>query len=157
MTCIRICATVYMLSWAVTLAGCKHLPPVLQDNEGSTLTTASSEPLRNVMFIGKWDLDGKRTNEANGKTGLGALGPNIAIDMLGTGWKFEPGGLLRTDTTLGPKTGWWRVRGGNELQIKEAGQVEPLRFLAGFRDGFMYLQDTEGKWLVFELNKFFGW
>lgn len=129
----------------------------LQDNEGSTTTTADGAQITNEMMIGKWDLDGERTNTANGNAGVGAIPDDVIKDVFGKGWKFEAGGVLRTDEVVGSTPGKWRIDGKNTLVVSESSaNGAETRYEVAFRDGFMYLKGQDGKFSVMEKSKFFG-
>lgn len=128
----------------------------LQDNNGSTLTTAEGEQITEVMLLGKWDLDGERTNTANGNPGVGAIPSDIAKDLFGEGWEFRPSGVLRTDDVVGSIPGTWRIEGKDKLIVKENANSPELHFMASFRDGFLYLKNVGGRFMVFEKDKYFS-
>ncbi len=128
----------------------------IKDNAGSTLTTEPNQQLTPAMFLGKWDLDGERTNATNGNSGVAAIPSDIAKDIFGKGWKFADKGVLLTDKPLGTDNGSWRIEGNNTLIVKETPAAVERRFAASFRTGYMYLKQPDGKWLVFEKDKFFG-
>jgi len=143
---------------ALALAGCDSTPTTshLQDNNGSTLTTTEGQQITEDMMLGKWDLDGELTNTANGNSGVDAIPSDIVKDVLGTGWKFERGGVLRTDQVIGSKPGTWKIEGTNTLVVQEGGQIEPHKYQVSFRGGYMYLKRNDGRWMVMERDKFFG-
>jgi len=128
----------------------------LKDNSGSNLTTTSGQQITESMLVGKWDLDGERTNSANGHSGVTSIPSDITKDVLGKGWKFEPGGVLKTDQVVGSKHGTWRIEGNNTLVVLESPNATPKSYEASFRDGFLYLHRPDGTWMVFEKSKFFG-
>lgn len=128
----------------------------LKDNGGSNLTTDPNQQLTAEMFKGKWDLDGERTNAANGISGISSIPSDVAKDIFGKGWRFSDQGVLLTDKPLGAENGSWRIEGNNTLVVKETPSAIDRRFAASFRSGFMYLKQPDGKWLVFEKDKFFG-
>jgi len=142
----------------ILLAGCdgSNTPSALKDNDGSTLTTRDGRQITEDMLVGKWDLDGERTNTANGHSGVVAIPSDVVKDVLGKGWRFERGGVLRTDQVVGSKPGTWRIEGANTLAIDEGGDRSPKSYKMSFRDGFLYLQRTDGSYIVFEKDKFFG-
>src|SRR6187399_268904 len=63
--------------------GCASGDKPLAANSGKMLTTTPGQQLTEDMFIGKWDIDGERTNTANGYSGVGAIPADIARDMFG--------------------------------------------------------------------------
>jgi hypothetical protein len=130
----------------------------LEDNDGSRLTTAESDQITESMLLGKWDLDGERTNTANGSSGVGAIPSDVGKDLGGEGWRFDVGGSLRTDQPVGTKQGRWRLTGKDSLTVQEdvANNSPELHFQVSFRDGFMYLKNSDGRYMVMEKNKFFG-
>jgi hypothetical protein len=140
------------------LAGCSstELRVDPRDNNGSNLTTAAGEPLDPAMFYGKWDLDGERTNTMNGAGGVIAIPSDILKDIFGKGWKFEPGGILKTDVTGGYKVGTWRVEPPATLVVREDESCPDGRFEASFREGYLYLRSPGGRYAVMERDKFFG-
>ena len=133
--------------------GCDMSPSVFEDNEGSTLNT-NGQQITTDMLVGKWDLDGERTNTANGNGGVVAIPSDIVTDVLGEGWKFHQGGGISLDRTIGTKEGTWRLD-GDSLTVQPAGE-KAVVYKASFRDGFLYLKPEQGRTLVFERNKFFG-
>jgi len=148
-----------MLTLAILagFAGCSGSgPDPMSRNSGVNLTTRPGQSLRTSMFVGKWDLHGKRTNLANGSSGFGAAGDNLWKDMTGKGWRFEEGGVIYTRTTFGKEKGYWRLKGKNQLVIKEHGAPVEVTYEAMFRDGYLYLKRPNGAWAVFERDKFFG-
>lgn len=140
------------LLWACTSGDQFSLD--LRDNDGSQLTTAPGQPLNEVWFIGKWDLDGERTNTANGNSGVAAIPSDILHDIFGEGWKFEHYGFLKVDTTGGYTPATWKLN-GNQLTINFPDRPAET-FVAHFSDGYLYLQDRYGRYRVLEKNKFFG-
>jgi hypothetical protein len=147
-----------LLCASAAITGCDSAdtPSTLKDNSGSTLTTSAGQQITPDMLYGKWDLDGERTNKANGSAGIDAIPSDITKDVLGKGWRFEANGVLKTDDVVGSKPGSWRLEGGDTLVIQEAGQVEPRSYDISFRNGFMYLRGSDGKYMVMEKDKFFG-
>ncbi|MBI1375637.1 MAG: hypothetical protein GC159_23245 [Phycisphaera sp.] len=131
-------------------------PDPMSRNSGVNLTTRPDQSLRTSMFIGKWDINGKRTNLANGNSGLGAAPDNFWKDLTGKGWRFEEGGILWTKATFGSDKGHWRLKGKHELVIQEFGAPTEVTYEAMFRDGYLYLKRPTGGWLVFERDKFLG-
>ena len=81
---------------------------------------------------------------------------DILKDVFGEGWKFEPGGVLRTDVTAGDVTGSWRLEGENTLYLKERLGDSDRKFEIRFTDGYMYLKGADGRYMIMERNKFFG-
>ena len=137
----------------LTVAGCDMSPDVLEDNNGSALTTTPGAQLKESMFLGKWDLDGERTNTANGNSGVTDIPTDVVKDILGKGWKFHAGGGLSIDQTIGTKEGSWKLQ-GDTVTIDEGGG--PHTYTARFQDGFLYLKKADGKYIVLERAKFFG-
>lgn len=130
----------------------------MSDNEGSTLTTKDGEQITEAMIVGKWDLDGERTNTANGNAGVGAIPDDVVKDVFGAGWRIQPNGVMQTDKTVGSDVGAWKIEGKNTLIVQEnkAANSPEVRYEASFRDGFMYLKKSDGKYAVMEKSKFFG-
>ncbi len=140
----------------VLMVGCSSKKFV--DNEGININSKPGEPIRAAWLMGddtKWDLDGERTNTANGRGGILDIPSDIIKDVLGKGWRFLPRGTLLADGTLKSKPGEWKLD-GNLLTVREYGQPKGITYKAHFRDGFLYLEKPDGKWMVFERNKFFG-
>jgi hypothetical protein len=132
------------------LSGCSGI----MDNDGSRLTTSTGEAITESMLLGKWDIDGERTNEANGSGGVTSIASDVAKDVLSSGWKFEPNGVLKIDGTPLERTGSYSIA-GNKVTIKDP-KHEALTFETSFRDGYMYMKYPNGKYKVFEKDKFFG-
>lgn len=132
----------------------------LEDNNGSTLTTRDDEQIVEAMFIGgKWDLDGERTNTANGNGEVGAIPSDITKDMFGEGWSFRAEGVLKVDSgPFSETTGMWRIAGKNQLVIQEDVEKNSkvMNFVASFKEGYLYLKNAKGQFMVFERDKFFG-
>ncbi len=132
----------------------------LEDNNGSTYTSRDDEQLTEAMFVGgKWDLDGERTNVANGDGSAGAIPSDIGKDMFGEGWKFLIGGVMKVDSgPFSSTTGTWRISGKNQLILQEDVEknTKVLNFIASFKDGYLYLKNAKGQFMVFERDKFFG-
>ena len=147
-------------SSCVALIAAALLVPVgcaaLDDNDGSTLTTTDGQQIQKTTLIGKWDLDGERTNTANGRPGIGAIPDDIAKDIFGKGWRFRSGGVLLTDKTIGAQEGTWRLEGKDQLHLRERPSASERIYTVSFRDGYMYLRRPDGEHLVMERNKFFG-
>jgi hypothetical protein len=143
-----------------TLTACCALPLAvgcnsMEDNEGSVLTTTTDQQLTESMFLGKWDLDGERTNTVNGQGGVEDIPSDVFKDVLGAGWEFQRNGVLKIDRTIGTRTATWRIEGANALVINDPDKGE-TRYEASFRDGYMYLKNPAGRWMVMEKGKFFG-
>ena len=143
-----------IVAFAASLTSCS----TFEDNEGSKLTTSPDEQLTEEMFLDKWDLDGEKTNSANGHSSVGAIPDDIGKDMFGEGWRFERGGVLRVDHDLGTKAGKWRIEGKNLLVLQEDVEKnsEEIRLTASFRNGYLWLENGKGRFMVFERKKFFG-
>jgi len=139
---------------ALAPLGCTSGEKPLAANSGKVINTTPDQQLTEDLFIGKWDLDGERTNTANGDGGVTDIPSDVVKDVLGKGWRFEKGGLLKTDQVVGWKTGSWRIDGKNKL-IADEGKGA-FNYEASFKDGFLYLKKADGKVLVFERDKFFG-
>ncbi|HWB20108.1 MAG TPA: hypothetical protein VG711_07410 [Phycisphaerales bacterium] len=131
-------------------------PDFISENNGQTTTTTDNTQLTEQMFLGKWDLDGERTNAANGSPGVDAIPSDIAKDIFGNGWRFKTGGVVETDQAVGWTTGSWKLEGKNTLAVQEKGEMEPKKFSAQFINGFMYLKNANGKTYVYEKDKYFG-
>lgn len=140
---------------AAGLGGCSSQSLTLdfRDNDGSTRTTAAGEAIQPHWLWGKWDLDGELTNRANGRY---VPLSDVAKDIFGPGWHFEEAGVLKVDATGGYETGSWWLEGGSVLVVQLPGAIQPQRYQAQFRGGFLYLTNERGGVLVFEKNKFFG-
>lgn len=156
MTRIRITSSLIavVLASAFTLPACTSGPEPVQENAGKAINTQPGEQLIEDQFIGKWDLDGERTNNARGQGGVTAIPSDIFKDTLGKGWRFERGGVLKIDATVGTKTGSWRIVGKDGLALTTPNGDQS--FTAQFRAGYLYLQRSDGKWFVFERDKYFG-
>lgn len=140
---------------ALLLSACDSLgPESIRDNEGSTLTTKPGEAIKESQLIGKWDSDGERTNTANGNSGVAAIPEDVYKDIMGKGWRFHAGGGLSIDQTIGSREGSWKLTPPANLAITDKGST--TLYEASFRDGFLYLKNKEGRYLVMERNKFFG-
>ena len=142
------------LGLATLGVGCTSGPDPLADNSGHRLTTRDGQQLAEAMFLGKWDLDGERTNNVNGGGGVTAIPTDVIKDVLGKGWRFESGGNLKSDLPVGWRNGSWRIEGKNTLVVNEGKGDQ--RYAAKFNEGYLYLTKTDGKVLVFERDKFFG-
>ena len=153
---ITICAMAIGLSAYLASTGCESTQTsnTLSENSGSTLTTTEGQQITDDMLLGKWDLDGELTNTANGNSGVEAIPSDIVKDVLGKGWRFERGGVLRTDAVVGSKAGTWKIDGKNTLTVQEAGQVDPHSYQVSFRGGYMYLKRGDGRYMVMERDKF---
>lgn len=140
---------------ATVLAACSsdRLTLDARDNDGSTRTTKPGEAIDPQWLYAKWDLDGRRTDRANGKE---VFGSDAAKDVFGEGWKFEPNGVLKVDVTGGYESGRWRLDPPNTLVVGLPGLLREDSYTASFRDGFLYLKDAKGRYKVLEKNKFFG-
>ena len=128
----------------------------LEDNRGSSYTTEPGAAVDRAMFVGKWDVDGERTNTANGNPGVGAIPSDIWTDLFGAGWEFKKLGVLAVDSGAGTVVGDWRFEEPNRLYIKEKKDAEEKRFEVQFIDGYMYLKEPNGQITVMERDKFFG-
>jgi len=138
------------------LSACnRNGPDPMAENAGVKLTTKPDQYLRTSMFIGKWDVDGKRTNLANGAAGIGTVPDNFWKDMTGKTWKFEEGGILYTSGTFSKKRGSWRLKGKDRLVVMEYGAPVEVSYETLFRDGYMYLKRPNGAWIVFERSGLF--
>ncbi len=138
-------------------AGCSSdgINANIDDNEGIRLTTAPGTALKEDQILGKWDLDGERTDLENGHAGAAALGSNVFKDMFGSGWKFEPAGVIKFDKTGGYTVGSYKIE-GDKLRIRYTSGTRDYVYLAHFQDGYLYLKDVETKsYRVFERSKFF--
>lgn len=157
--CLRFALVAALLALLLPLTSCtsgmEEVNLSLADNAGSNRTTTPGDPLRPHWFFGKWDIDGRRTNLANGRAGLRTVPNTIYSDILGDGWKFEPNGELKIDGFARARVGQWRID-GNRLYIIKPGQQAETYYLAHFDAGFLYLYNRDGQWAVFEYNKFFG-
>lgn len=145
------------LAAAGLIAGCSSdsLDLNLDDNKGSTLTTTPGQAITPDQLYGKWDIDGERTNTANGSSGTGAIPADIFKDIFGQGWKFEPNGVIKFDTTGGYTEGSYKIE-GDKLSVRYAGGSTATVYTASFKDGYLYLHDTQTKqFRVFEKSKFF--
>ena len=141
----------------LTLAlGCLTLGPTACNSSGGgpRFNTKPGEQVTEAMLLGKWDLDGERTNTANGHGGVGAIPSDVTKDVLGKGWKFDPDGVLKTDRAVGWKTGSWRLEGKSTLVVNEGSGEQ--KYDAHFQDGYLYLKKADGKFLVFERDTDFG-
>ncbi len=139
------------------MAGCSSngIDADIDDNKGSKLTTTPGTPLTEEQILGKWDLDGERTDLENGQGGAGAIGSNIFKDMFGSGWKFEPKGVIKFDKTGGYTEGTYKID-GDKLRIRYTGGASDYVYQAHFQDGYLYLKDVQTKsYRVFEKSKFF--
>ena len=67
---------------------------------------------------------------------MSSIPSDITKDIMGKGWKFAPGGVLKTDQVVGSKHGTWRIDGNNTLIIQESPNAQPKTFDASFRDGY---------------------
>ena len=135
------------------LMGCTSGDKPLQPNSGKSIDSTPGQTLTEAMFLGKWDIDGERTNTANGHGSVAAIPADITRDILGKGWRFEPHGDLKVDQAVGWKTGSWKLS-GDSLTVDEG--KGPHTYTAQFKDGYLYLKTADGKTLVFERDKFFG-
>ena len=141
---------------SAVVGGCSLRSGTMDPDSSKVINTVAGEQLTESMFLGKWDLDGERTNTANGSGGVTAIPSDVLKDVLGKGWVFEKNGSLRTDAIVGSKPGSWSIEGTDTVVIKESGQNEAKQYKARFTDGFLYLQKADGKYFVFERDKFFG-
>jgi hypothetical protein len=138
------------------MAGCSsdEIDVNIDDNKGSKLTTTPGTPITEQQLLGKWDLDGERTNLENGKGGAAAIGSNIFKDMFGSGWKFEPKGVIKFDKTGGYTVGSYAIE-GDKVKIRYTGGATDYVYQAHFQEGYLYLKDTQTKtYRVFEKSKF---
>ena len=142
------------LAAAIGLTACTSGPEPIQDNSGKIINTQPGEQLLEEQFVGKWDIDGERTNNAQGQGGVTAIPSDILKDTLGKGWRFERGGVLKIDAVVGSKTGSWRIVGKDGLAVTTPEGDQS--FTAQFRAGYLYLKRADGKWFVFERDKYFG-
>jgi hypothetical protein len=118
--------------------------------------TVPGQQLKSEMFLGKWDLDGERTNKANGQTSAASIPSSILKDVMGKGWRFEKDGVLLTDTTGSARAGKWAIEGTDTLAVQEHDQTEPTHYTARFSDGYLKLTRADGKIMVFQRDKFYG-
>jgi hypothetical protein len=125
------------------------------DNEGRTYNTTPGETLDPSWLLGKWDLDGERTNAANGNSGVTAIPDDVLKDVFGAGWRFERDGVLLVDGVLGSRGGTWRLEEPDTLVLKLPEQ-DTRRYRARFTDGYLYLTGEGGRVRVMERSKFFG-
>lgn len=144
----------------VGFAGCSSRPgeisPNVEANDGSSLTTSPGEPLKEAWLLGKWDVDGERTNTANGASGVGAIPSDIFKDVLGDGWKFEPNGVVKIDAAGGYRRGSYTLA-GDQVTVVYSGQPDGITYTdVHFRSGYLYMKKPDGRWIVFEKNKYFG-
>lgn len=146
-----------LIAAAIAVAtGCASGPDPLGENSGRVLNTAPDEQLTPEMFYGKWDLDGDRTNTANGRTGIESVGSDVMKDLTGKGWRLAANGVMHTDKAVGTSLGRWRIDGRNTLIVKESADAIEQTYQASFVDGYLYLHRADGIYLVFERDKFFG-
>ena len=148
-------ACILILSLAACSSKPNELNPSFAANAGSNRTTSPGDPIQEEWLYGKWDVDGERTNTANGNPGLIAIGSDIARDMFGKGWKFEPNGVIKIDRAGGYVLGTYRIQ-GNRLLIKKAGDADFTKYNAHFQDGYLYLYGPDSRWSVMEYAKYFG-
>lgn len=134
--------------------GCSSSQPVRSGDR--PFNTVAGQQLKPEMFLGKWDLDGQRTNEANGKSAATAIPSSIFKDVMGAGWRFERDGVMFTDAATSAKPGKWSLEGLDVLVIQEYQKPEPVRYAARFSDGYLRLKRADGVYLVLQRNKFFG-
>lgn len=155
---LQMFALTVLIACGLALTACEtgSSTRAIEDNEGSTLTTAPGQQLNESMFLGKWDLDGERTNTINGAGGVGAIPADVVMDVLGKGWRFESGGVLRVDRAVGTARGSWKIEGADTLVTTEPSKDGSQRYTASFRDGYLYLKAADGRWYVMERSKFFG-
>ncbi len=111
-------------------------------------------PVTAENVLGKWDLDGEKTNTANGKEGILAIPGDIIKDTLGDGWLLESGGVLKVDDVVGSKTGSWTVSNG-KLTVQLPGRDKKQTYKGTIMGQYMYLE-ANGEYRVFHKNKFFG-
>jgi hypothetical protein len=159
MSHLRKClmAALVLTMGAGFMVGCSSegIDANIDDNKGLKLTTVPGTELKEDQILGKWDLDGERTDLENGHAGAGALGSNVFKDMFGSGWKFEQKGVIKFDKTGGYTVGSYKIE-GSTLRIRYTSGTKDYVYLAHFQDGYLYLKDVETKtYRVFERSKFF--
>lgn len=154
MFCLRLYCSACCLLAVVASSGCESHR--LSANSARMVTSVEGHQFTDSMFLGKWDLDGARTNAMNGVSGLSSIPSNLAKDLLGTGWMFREHGDLLTDTVLGKIQGRWRIHGTQTLLVQQSPDRLIMKFKASFRDGYLYLKTEDGRWWVFQRDKFFG-
>lgn len=139
------------IAMLLVLAACE----MTSDNEGRNYNTNPGEPIQESWLLGKWDLDGERTNTANGNAGVIAIPDDVLKDVFGAGWRFEQDGVLLVDGVLGSRGGTWRLESPDVLVLKLPDREE-RRYRARFTDGYLYLTGEGGRVRVMERSKFFG-
>lgn len=141
----------------IATTGCRRSGPEMwSPNSGVDLQSQIDTPLRAGMFIGKWDLDARRTQIANGQGTQRGLATDTIKNVMGTGWFFKPAGHLDIDSIVGTRPGQWWTRGKNTLVIRETDSQVNHYYKAAFHRGYLYLRKPDGFYLVFERDKFLG-
>ena len=152
-------AAVAVMAVVVVGIGCSSSPNEMsadvRDNEGRLYNTAPGESIDSSKLLGKWDVDGERTNTANGNPGVLSIPADVFKDVLGAGWKIEEAGRLKVDRAGGYATGKWKLE-GDKFSVLMPDRDTWTTYTARFQDGFLYLQDAAGNFKVFERSKFFG-
>lgn len=108
--------------------------------------TARGDYLKDEYMVGNWCTDRELTSAKNQEAGHSGRTNTAPLY-----WNFLEGGSWQVSTSgwLYEGHGTWKLKpGARQTMVLERPEANPVQYQTSFKDGSMYLEDKEGKFLV---------
>jgi hypothetical protein len=130
--------TLLYVTFAILISACAEKRMMVAPD------TARGDQLQKEYMIGNWCTDRELTAQTNQDAGHSGL-TNVAPLF----WSFKDGGAWQVSSSgwLYENHGKWRIK-ERQTMVLERSNSKPVQYQAKFKDGSLYLEDEESKFLV---------
>jgi hypothetical protein len=110
--------------------------------------TARGDYLKSEYMVGNWCTDAERTATKNLEEGQSAGAGSKLSELY---WNFKEGGSWQVSSSgwLYEGEGKWGLKAGaRQTLVLQRENEDPFQYQASFKNGSMYLEEKEGRFLV---------